>query len=97
MTWDSVSQPTVAASAPLRMAQAYGAKLMEFGAANVESTLEFFGELSSVKSPADFAEAVGNETRRRLETATEQFKELSALFGASKADDKATDDVGLGD
>jgi hypothetical protein len=53
--------------------------------------------LSSAKSPADFAEAVGNETRRRLDTVTEQFEELSRLFGASRADDKASDDVGLGD
>ena len=97
MTWDSISQPAAAALAPLRMGQAYGAKLMELGAVNVNSTLEFFGELSSAKSPADFAEAVSNETRRRLETLTDQFEELSRLFGASGVDDKASDDVGLGD
>jgi hypothetical protein len=97
MTWDSISQPAAAAWAPLRIGQAYGARLMELGAVNVNSTLEFFGELSSAKSPADFAEAVGNETRRRLDTVTEQFEELSRLFGASRADDKASDDVGLGD
>ena len=46
---------------------------------------------------------VGNETRRRMDTLTEQFDELSRLFGAAKADDKAADeavdvdDIGLGD
>ena len=85
--------------APLRMGQVYGAKLMELGAENVNSTLEFFGELSGAKTPEEFAEAVSNETRRRLDTLTEQFDELSRLFGATKADDKAVDvdDVGLGD
>ncbi len=101
MTWDRISQPAAAAWAPLRMGQAYGARLMELGAVNVTSTLEFVGELSSAKSPADFAEAVTNETRRRFEALTEQFEELSRLFGASKADDEAAneaaDDVGLGD
>ena len=81
------------------MGQVYGAKLMELSAENVNSTLEFFGELSGAKTPADFAEAVGNETRRRLDALTEQFDELSRLFGATKADDKAVDvdDIGLGD
>ncbi len=99
MTWDSISRPAAAAWTPLRMGQVYGAKLMEFGAENVNSTLEFFGELSGAKTPAEFAEAVSNETRRRLDTLTEQFDELSRLFGATKADDKAVDidDVGLGD
>ena len=99
MTWDSISQPGAAAWAPLRMGQVYGAKLMELSAENVNSTLEFFGELSGAKTPADFAEAVGNETRRRLDALTEQFDELSRLFGATKADDKAVDvdDIGLGD
>ncbi len=97
MTWDSISQPAAAAWAPVRMGQAYGVRLMELGAENVNSTLEFLGELSGAKTPADFAEAVGNETRRRMETLTEQFEDLSRLFGASRADDKAEDDVGLGD
>jgi hypothetical protein len=100
MTWDGISQPAAVVWAPLRMGQAYGAKLMELSADNVNATLEFFGELSGAKSPADFAEAVSNETRRRMETLTEQFDELSRLFGATKADaDKAVDDVdiGLGD
>ena len=101
MTWDSISQPTAAAWAPLRMGQAYGARLMELGAVNVNSTLEFVGELSGAKTPADFVAAVGNETRRRLDTLTEQFDELSRLFGVTKADEKAADeaadDVGLGD
>ncbi len=99
MTWDGISRPGAVAWAPLRMGQVYGAKLMEFGAENVNSTLEFFGELSGAKTPAEFAEAVSNETRRRLDTLTEQFDELSRLFGATKADDKAVDvdDVGLGD
>ncbi len=99
MTWDGISQPAAAVWAPLRMGQVYGAKLMEFSAENVNSTLEFFGELSAVKTPADFAGVVGNETRRRMDTLTEQFGELSRLFGAAKADDKAVDvdDIGLGD
>ena len=99
MTWDGISQPAAAVWAPLRMGQVYGAKLMEFSAENVNSTLEFFGDLSGAKTPADFAEAVSNETRRRMETLTEQFDELSRLFGATKADDKAADvdDIGLGD
>ena len=99
MTWDGISQPAAAVWAPLRMGQVYGAKLMEFGAENVNSTLEFFGELSGAKTPADFAGVVGNETRRRMDTLTEQFDELSRLFGATKADDKAVDvdDIGLGD
>ena len=99
MTWDGISQPGAVAWAPLRMGQVYGAKLMELGAENVNSTLEFFGELSGAKTPAEFAEAVSNETRRRLDTLTEQFDELSRLFGATKADDKAVDvdDIGLGD
>ncbi|MGA8169499.1 MAG: phasin family protein [Methylocystis sp.] len=103
MTWEGISQPAAAMWAPLRMGQVYGAKLMEFSADNVNSTLEFFGELSGAKTPADLAEAVSNQTRRRMETLTEQFDELSRLFGATKADDKAAekavdfDDVGLGD
>ena len=103
MTWDGISQPAGAVWAPLRMGQVYGAKLMEFSAENVNSTLEFFGELSAAKTPADFAGMVSNETRRRMETLTEQFDELSRLFGATKADDKAADeavdvdDIGLGD
>ena len=99
MTWDGISRPAAVVWAPLRMGQVYGAKLMELGAENVNSTLEFFGELSGAKTPAEFAEAVSNETRRRLDTLTEQFDELSRLFGATKADDKAVDidDVGLGD
>ena len=92
MTWDGISQPAAAVWAPLRMGQVYGAKLMEFSAENVNSTLEFFGELSAAKTPADFAGVVGNETRRRMDTLTEQFGELSRLFGAAKADDKAVDD-----
>ena len=95
MTWDCISQPGAVAWAPLRMGQVYGAKLMELGAENLSSTLEFFGELSGAKTPAEFAEAVSNETRRRLDTLTEQFDELSRLFGATKAVD--VDDVGLGD
>ena len=90
MTWDGISQPAAAVWAPLRMGQVYGAKLMEFSAENVNSTLEFFGELSAVKTPADFAGS-SNETRRRMDTLTEQFGELSRLFGATKADDKAVD------
>ncbi len=86
MTWDGISQPAAVVWAPLRMGQVYGAKLMELSADNVNSTLEFFGELSGAKTPADFAEAVSNETRRRMETLTEQFDELSRLFGATKAD-----------
>jgi hypothetical protein len=101
MTWNGISQPVAVVWAPLRMGQVYGAKLMEFGAENVNSTLEFVGELSGAKTPADFVAAVGNETRRRLDTLTEQFDELSRLFGATKADEKAAneaaDDVGLGD
>jgi hypothetical protein len=98
MTWESISQPAAAAWAPLRMGQAYGVRLMELGADNVNSTLEFFGELSGAKTPADFAAAIGNETRRRLDTLTEQFDELSRVFGATKAEDKSADDVvGLGD
>jgi hypothetical protein len=101
MTWDGISEPGAAVWAPLRMGQVYGAKLIELGADNVSSTLEFFGELSGAKTPADFAEAVSNETRRRLDTLTEQFDELTRLFGATNADDKAAnegaDDVGLGD
>jgi hypothetical protein len=101
MTWDGISRPAAVVWAPLRMGQVYGAKLMELSADNVNSTLEFFGELSCAKTPADFAEAVTNETRRRLDTLTEQFDELTRLFGATKADDKAADraddDVGLGD
>ena len=51
MTWDGISQPAGAVWAPLRMGQVYGAKLMEFSAENVNSTLEFFGELSAAKTP----------------------------------------------
>ena len=87
MTWDGISQPAAVLWAPLRMGQVYGAKLMELSADNVNSTLEFFGELSGAKTPADFAEAVSGETRRRLDTLTEQFDELSRLFDATKADD----------
>ena len=99
MTWDGISQPAGVVWAPLRMGQVFGAKLMEFSAENLNSTLEFVGELSGAKTPADFVAAVGNETRRRLDTLTGQFDELSRLFGATKADDKAVDvdDVGLGD
>jgi hypothetical protein len=97
MTWDSFSQPTVAAWAPLRLGQAYGGKLMEFGAINVKSAVEFAAELSRVKTPMDFAEAISNETRRRFEAATEQFEELSLLFGAGKSSDDAPEDAGLGD
>jgi hypothetical protein len=94
-TWDSISQPGMAALAPLRIGQAYGVKLIELGVVNVNSTLEFVGELSSAKSPADFAEAVGNETRRRLETLTEQMEQLSRLFGARASE--AAEVTGLGD
>ncbi len=87
MTWDGVSQPVAVVWAPLRMGQVYGAKLMQLSADNLNSTLEFLGELSGAKTPADFAEAVSNETRRRLDTLTEQFDELSRLFGATKAVD----------
>ena len=113
MTWDSTSQSQIAAAAPLRIGQAYGVKLMEFGMANVKSTLEFIGELSSVKSPADFAEAIANETRRRSEALTNQMEQLSGLFGASaneavdsaskatgsasKATYQAAEGMGLGD
>lgn len=100
MTWESISQPAAAAWGPLRIGQVYGVRMLELGAVNVNSTLEFLGELSSARSPADFAEAVGNETRRRMEAFTEQYEELSRLFGAGKADDKAVDaadDIGLGD
>ncbi|MGA8170869.1 MAG: hypothetical protein WB816_08570 [Methylocystis sp.] len=103
MTWETIS-PAAAALAPLRVGQAYGAKLMELGAVNVNSTLEnvnstleFVGELSSAKTPADFAEAVGNETRRRLQTLTEQFEEMSRLFGASKVEETETEVTGFGD
>ena len=51
MTWDGISQPGAVAWAPLRMGQVYGAKLMELSAENVNSTLEFFGELSGAKTP----------------------------------------------
>ena len=97
MTWDTTSLPIATAWAPLRVGQAYGVKLMEFGAVNVNSTLEFLGELSRAKSPTDVAEAVANETRRRFETLTEQFEELSRLLGAGAAKDKAAEDIGLGD
>jgi len=97
MTWGSFSQPNIAAWAPLQMGQAYSAKLMEFGAINVKSAVEFAGELSKAKTPTDLAEAIANETRRRFETLTEQFEELSLLFGASKSSDGAPEDVGLGD
>lgn len=106
MTWDSPSQSEIAAATPLRIGQAYGVKLMEFGMANVKSTLEFIGELSSAKSPADFAEAIVNETRRRSEALTTQLEQLLGLFrasaneaanSASKAAYEAAEGMGLGD
>ena len=108
MTWEGISQPAAVAWAPLRMGQVYGFKLMRLSVDNVNSTLEFFGKLSGAKTAADIAETVNNETRRRLDTLTEQFDELSRLFGATttKAADTAVDkavdaaddvDIGLGD
>ena len=102
MTWDSFAQPRQATAAPMLVATSLSARAMEFGTANLEAALEFAGELSKVKTPMEFAAAVGNELQRRIKAMTEQFAELSKLFGApvsQKPSDSAehSENVGFGD
>jgi hypothetical protein len=101
MTWDTFSQPKASSWTAMEMGQAYSAKLMQFGATNLNSALKFAGELSRVKSPTDFADTVTNETRRQFETLTEQFQELSSVFASGSSESKSKSDdeesAGLGD
>ncbi len=102
MTWDSFAQPGQATAAPMLMATSLSARVMEFGTANLEAAMEFAGELSKVKTPTEFAMAIGNQSQRQMKAMTEQLAELSKLFGAplpEQSSERAerSENVGLGD
>ncbi len=60
-------------------ASEYSAKLMEIVKANTTANLDFAQELLSVKSPSEAMGLWTSHTRKQLETATAQAKELAEL------------------
>lgn len=86
MTWESFDPNKIPLWTPMGAAQAYGAKLMEFGVTNVGSAIDFVEKATKAKSPADFADVLANHTRNQFETLTEQMEELSALVKKTAKD-----------
>jgi phasin len=60
-------------------ASEYSARLMEIVKANTTTNLDFAQELLSVKSPSEAMSLWTAHTRKQLETATAQAKELAEL------------------
>jgi phasin len=60
-------------------ASEYSAKLMEIVKANTTANLDFAHELLGVKSPSEAMGLWTSHTRKQLETATAQAKELAEL------------------
>jgi phasin len=59
--------------------QDYNTKLLEFAHANAKSAIDFFQQLSGVKSPTALVELSTEHTRKQFETFTEQTKQLASL------------------
>jgi phasin len=57
----------------------YGLKVVEIARANTNTAFDFVGKLLTAKSVSDVVELSSTHAREQYETATEQFKELSAL------------------
>ena len=79
MTWENLDRSKGALWNPLETAQAYGAKMMEFGVANIGSTLNLMEKASKAKSPLDLADVVANHTRDQFEHMATQIQEMSEL------------------
>ncbi len=97
MTLDTFEPTKIPYWSSVEVGQAYTAKLMEFGSANINWVFKFAGDLSAAKSPTDFANVLVDHTRQQFESLTERFDELSVLVDntTSKEDDAAV--LGLGD
>jgi len=59
--------------------QDYNAKFIEFAQANTKAAVEFFQQLSSVKSPTEFLGLSTSHSREQFEALTEQTRELATL------------------
>ena len=79
----------------IQIAQAYNARLMEFGAINIGAVFKYAENLSRANSPQEFADIVVDNVRDQFETMTEQIEELSA-FVQKAALEKETE-CSLGD
>jgi hypothetical protein len=61
-------------SSPLKAAQEYNNKFMEFAHANTNAAFDFVQKLSSVKSSSEFIELSTEHVRAQTEALTEQTK-----------------------
>jgi phasin len=57
----------------------YNLKIIEFARTNTNAAIDYVHALLGVKSPSEFVELSATQTRKQLETATEQTKQLMAF------------------
>jgi hypothetical protein len=81
----------------VQTAQAFNAKLIEFGVMNIDAVFKYAERLSGVTSPQEFANVIGNNVRDQFESLTEQVEELSALFQKATSENEEEMKSGLGD
>jgi hypothetical protein len=75
--------------------QAYWTKLLNFGALNARSALQFGQDLLIARSPSDVADALVDYTRRQFENWTEQLEEFEVAAEEPKG--RKIEVLGLGD
>lgn len=75
--------------------QAYWTRLMDIGALNVDSALQFGQDLCAARSPHDLANAMVDYTRRQFENWSEQFEEFEVAAEAPKG--REIEVLGIGD
>jgi phasin len=66
-------------STTLKGVQEYNTKLLEFAHTNTKAALDFFQQLSEIKSPTAFLELSADHIRKQFGALTEQTKQLASL------------------